>query len=736
MATFLNKSQRRTLAAISDTFIATLTDKEIQQLVTASAGALVGTAHATAEDHARAIEIYGRASGSALGVPEAVEDSLARHAPPDLARELGLLLSAMGSRVGMLMLSGRFQAFADLPRPEREAALISMGNSWFEAKRKAFCALKGLVCLHAFGFSRGDSLWQAVGYQGPEPAEVVAAVAKAAGRDEHMFQMINGTIHGDSEMQFDVVVAGSGCGGSVVAAELAAAGRRVLVVEKGRYYRRSEISGVEGDALDKLYERGGLLSTEDTGMSVLAGATFGGGSAVNWACSLRTPDRVRREWAVDYGLKGFAPGSAAYDASLDAVCRRLGITTEGVGHSRNNQLFFDSCMALGYDVTVTGQSMDDVSANAPGAYFISCGDRYGIKRSTPETYLRDAATAQTPACFADRCFADRVVHEKGRVVGIDTRIVGADGVTEYRLFVKAAIVVVSCGAIHSPALLLRSQMPNQYGQIGKNLRLHPVSGIFATMPNTAEEVVIWNGAPMTTVSNVCAAGREGDGYGAKLECPNLHLGIAAASCIPFFGARSFKQTLLQMRRQFIVMVLTRDRGSGEVRLDAQGQPRLHYPFSEHDRRSLSDGLERALRLAAAAGASQVSTSQQEFGGESEGLVDLPPVGSPEREVAVEAAIRKCLELGFPKFRAGLWSAHQMGSCRMGSDVRSSVVKETGETWEVKGLYVADASTFPTSSGVNPMITTMSIAYSIAQGLKDTLSEEKPSSGGVVAQSRL
>lgn len=54
---------------------------------------------------------------------------------------------------------------------------------------------------------------------------------------------------------------------------------------------------------------------------------------------------------------------------------------------------------------------------------------------------------------------------------------------------------------------------------------------------------------------------------------------------------------------------------------------------------------------------------------------------------------------------------------MGINPKNSVVKPTGESWDVKGLYVADASTFPTASGVNPMLTTYAMAYSIAQFMK-------------------
>jgi long-chain-alcohol oxidase len=61
--------------------------------------------------------------------------------------------------------------------------------------------------------------------------------------------------------------------------------------------------GDEGEGFDRYYERGGILATEDSGISVLAGSAFGGGSAVNWACCLETPWYVRKEWASEHHLK-------------------------------------------------------------------------------------------------------------------------------------------------------------------------------------------------------------------------------------------------------------------------------------------------------------------------------------------------------------------------------------------------------------------------------------------------
>ena len=66
----------------------------------------------------------------------------------------------------------------------------------------------------------------------------------------------------------------------------------------------------------------------------------------------------------------------------------------------------------------------------------------------------------------------------------------------------------------------------------------------------------------------------------------------------------------------------------------------------------------------------------------------------------------------------------MGSCRMGIDPKESVVDQKGETWEVEGLFVADASVFPTALGVNPMVTIQAISYCTAQSVLDVLKRTK------------
>jgi len=189
--------------------------------------------------------------------------------------------------------------------------------------------------------------------------------------------------------------------------------------------------------------------------------------------------------------------------------------------------------------------------------------------------------------------------------------------------------------------------------------------------------------------------------------------------LPWRGAAEYKKWVLQMRRFCFFIALCRDRGSGTVTIDGDGNPRMHYPLDPHDRRSMEDGLEVAMRSAAAEGCDVIGTGQARFGDGQ--MVELPlgPQGGESQEefcrleaaraAAVDAAVREMRKVGVTAdFRCSLFSAHQMGTCRMGSSSANSVVKANGETWAVENLYVADASVFPTPSGANPMITTMAI----------------------------
>jgi long-chain-alcohol oxidase len=126
----------------------------------------------------------------------------------------------------------------------------------------------------------------------------------------------------DMTLDCDVVIVGSGAGGGVAAAVLSQSGYNVVVLEKGPYIPYTNISNLECEAFDKMYEKHSLLTTRDGNITILAGSTLGGGTAINWACCLPLPDNVRDEWSSEHGLVQFQ--SQAYQQSLQAVKSRIG----------------------------------------------------------------------------------------------------------------------------------------------------------------------------------------------------------------------------------------------------------------------------------------------------------------------------------------------------------------------------------------------------------------------------
>mmetsp|Transcript_79239 Transcript_79239/g.164467 ORF Transcript_79239/g.164467 Transcript_79239/m.164467 type:complete len:730 (+) Transcript_79239:158-2347(+) len=706
----LSPEQRRTLASLSDTIVAAMPEPAVQELVRQQQAEKGPNACSEG-----ALRRFASSTGSSMGVPEAVEEAIGKHLPVDMQQSLSILLSAFGSRLGMFALAGVPTAFADLSVKRREQVLNGLRTSMLWPKRKIFILLKSLICIKAYSRAvngatgkERNPYWEVINFPGGAPYDEVQAEAARLGlQGEHVFEMINGSISEDTVLNVDVVIVGSGCGGSVTAAECAKAGKRVLLLEKGPYLRNEELPTTEGAAFDQLYERGGMLSTEDTGIAVLAGSGFGGGSLVNWGCSLRTPQHVKEEWTLKHGLEEFTDGT--FDRALDVVCERLTVKVEGIEHSATNKVLLKGSEKMGYLAEELPQNMTTVKWFEPGA-LISTADRYGNKQSAVMTFLRDAATAATPARFADRCEVHEVLHTGGRATGVRASVVGCNGVT-CSLVVHAPVVVVSCGAIQSPALLKRSKIPDPHKNIGKNLRLHPVMAAVGLMPKD-EPVEAWRGLPMTACCEAAAKGPDNDDYGAKLECPVLLPGILSSS-IPWTDGTEFKNNLLKYPNAAPIIVLSRDKTSGEVKIDKNGVARLYYPISPDNQKSLMQGLEKTLEVLEAAGAEQLVV------GKYDEPVDLPPLSEPEaRKKVVKGIMEKLTKAGFEPYKDTVLSAHQMGTCRMGASPTTSVVKNTCECWECEGLFVVDAASFPTSSGANPMITTYAIGYMASQHIKN------------------
>ena len=269
--------------------------------------------------------------------------------------------------------------------------------------------------------------------------------------------------------------------------------------------------------------------------------------------------------------------------------------------------------------------------------------------------------------------------------------------------VRAKTVIVAAGAIHSPAVLLRSGLNNPH--IGRHLKLHPVSTVSGIYP---EKVYSWQGVMQSAYSNEFAY-LDGN-YGYKLEVPPAHPGIIGTST-PWYSPREYRDQMLQLANIATFIVLTRDKGEGSITLDKYGEPVIDYVVSVYDRQHLRHGLRMAARAHFAAGATAVTTTHNK-----RTRLDRPADGEIS-EQQWRAFDRQVEQHGMDPNRVMMFTAHQMGTCRMGADPKNAVVDGNHEVYGVKGLFVCDGSVFPSASGVNPMLSIMGLAHRASQYIK-------------------
>ena len=602
----------------------------------------------------------GLPSASEMKVPERIRAELDLLGRPAMVADLNRLLDTFESPLFNLATTGHNRRFSDLDQERREDYLRRWAASPIALKRRGFQVMKRLTMLYGCG-EYGSPYWKLIGYSRPE-LDPVAPPANLRFR----------RLEPGPPVEYDAVVIGSGAGGGVAAARLAMAGKRVLVLERARFVPEKDMEWKELPGYAAFYLDRGIASSEDRGIAVLAGSAVGGGTLINWTTSLRLPERVRAEWGR-HGIDGL-------DAFYDDVQRRVHIDTFETAINGPNSKLQRGLDSLGYSYRIIPRNVD------------GCGDcgmcgfgcRRGAKQSTMRTYLVDACSRE--AEIADGCEAWRIEVKAGRVSAVVVKVDGGE------VKVRTPLVALAGGTILSPALLLRSGIAEE--RAGANLHLHPTTAVVGMYE---EDVIGWLGPPQSVVADQFAD--LDDGYGFIIECPSVPPGILGAS-LPWWSSEQYRELLSGSKRMAAFITLVRDRDSGRVTIDNQGAPRIHYSLGDGERRHLEHAMVEAARLHFAADAERVHS------------VHTPPLSTgPAGLAAFEAEIR---QRGIAENRLSIFSAHQMGTCAIGTSPSSSVADPDGKVWGVHGLYITDASAFPTPSGVNPMLTAMALAMRTAE----------------------
>ncbi|VVA98576.1 unnamed protein product [Arabis nemorensis] len=695
------------------------------------------------DDHHRnkeALRSFYTTSGSQTPVLHQTIELIVKRGTIEAYLMARLALFLLATRLGTLLICGTeclvsrwpfIEKFSELSLEKRERVVQKQFRNWLLTPiRAAFVYIKSafLFCFFSRVSPNGENpAWEAIGYGANRDENKPSETYKERPLEKGMVETMKETdqtllellaqkgleVDQDHEairIKCDAVVVGSGSGGGVAASVLAKSGLKVVVMEKGSYFTPSDYTPFEGPGVDKMYENGGILPSLDGNFMVLAGATVGGGSAVNWSACIKTPKSVLQEWSEDQKIPLFA--TKEYVSAMELVCERIGVTEKCETESFQNQILRKGCENLGINV-------GNVSRNSSERHYCgSCGYgcRQGDKKGSDQTWLVDAVSHG--AVILTGCKAERFILEKNSctVGGKKMKCLGVlakslNGNIVKKLKIEAKVTVSAAGSLLTPPLMISSGLKNRH--IGKNLHLHPVLMAWGYFPekessNYNFQGNSYEGGIITSMSKVLSGDSE---VRAIIETPALGPASFSALC-PWTSGIDMKKRMSRYSRTANLITIIRDRGSGEVKTEG----RISYIVDKTDRENLKAGLRQSLRILIAAGAEEVGTNR------SDGQ-RLICKGVDEK--SIEEFLDSVNAEEGPKSMTEKWnvysSAHQMGSCRIGED-ETGAIDLNGETWEAEKLFVCDGSVLPSAIGVNPMITIMSTAYCISTRITKSMTK--------------
>ncbi|ORX58006.1 FAD/NAD(P)-binding domain-containing protein [Hesseltinella vesiculosa] len=616
--------------------------------------------------------------------------TIAESSQANVARALKLMSSSMG--MCMFTMGKKSTSFLNMSMKERQSYILSWRKTnSMRMFYRAFTTTATFLCYsHIYNHSQhAADLIQILGLKHPlQDTRFLTAPPPKHHIHTVSIDQVEAWI--EEKYSFDAIIVGSGVAAGPCVLELAKAGKTVLVIEKGSGDLQAT-AGVQNNY--EQFHSGGFFTSKQGSITMSAASTLGGGSTVGFGACVKTPPYVLREWEQRTN-KAF--DAEDFEKDMEMLYQKMKATTD-FKHSDANMRLIYGCTKLQRTVKELAhvQPQQDVSLGYGGINL--------------EMWFLEAQ--QHGALFLCDTTVDQVFIRHDHAQGVMCTLSNGQQVT-----LHSQVVVMASGALQTPHLLKKSGLANKH--IGQHLRTHPTVYVNGYFPNPLDANINDDSLskPTLPVSASYHLNAEDD-HGCRIETQPLGLG-KFSSLMSWHGGLHHKQTMLGYKHGCTLLVRCRDRNSNGVVStlpDSNAPPTYEYHLSDHDHKTLLSGIIESLNILTAAGARHLHCPQ----------INVEPFVFKRYEEAYTKHpryldwLKSIYDAGVTS-ADGIYSMHQMSSCRMGYSIKNSAVQLTGETWEIKNLYVIDASVMPSACGCNPMLTIQTLSYGITKKILQRL----------------
>jgi len=418
------------------------------------------------------------------------------------------------------------------------------------------------------------------------------------------------------------------------------------------------------------------------------GKGVGGSTLHNLNLCKRIPRSIRDRWVRDRGLSHLS--AETWDKLYDEVETLLEVSeVPREQYNAHNLLLERACKELGW----RGAALKHNRTGCIGSGFCEVGCAYDAKNNAAKVLIPRAVKAG--AEIVTRCQAVHIRNDGRRVSGVVARVLSPHTNKPFgEIVVDAPRVCVSGSATGTPALLIRSNIPDPGKGTGRSLRIHPA---LVAAGDFDEPVRAWQGIPQTYECTEWLNLDDEHGHRAWIVPAFAHP-VGTSTLLPGHG-EPHRELMKRYPHMGVLTAMIHDETRGIVEPSGETGLSISYWPGESDRRELMLGLWACAKLLFAAGAKRV-------------LLPTSPVRVLERGQNFDDLREAELSRG----QMDVTAVHPMASVPMGDDPKVAAVDSRGKHHHMEGLWLADGSLFPTSIGVPPQLSIYAMGLHVGRAI--------------------